>query len=303
MTDENAYNSEHMAVFDLITGYLTFKNRKTGKSEFKEARLDLVTNKIILKTSETHTDTDTDLDHIQIIRVVYRKIDSSSGYVVVKVIDLKDLLFDRKTQQIWVFEVRHESTGNAIYTTTQVNAQTGFIITSYGFLNVKTSNIDIISSVESKITRFHWNSMQIMTDTGEIDTEFDVPIYVINEIDVVSGEVYEIFVKVDRYTDRMIFIKIRFLMQKDENGLPSEMNYESVTIDPITRRVQMKMVVKTTFIYRSYQGQGFDINFLGDEELKVGRFSLLLPFIDQLNENVFDIYRTKLNKSQNVVDN
>ena len=273
VTDENAYNSTHMAVFDLITGTVTFKNQKTGEHVIKEARLDLVTKKIILKTNET----DNDLDHIKTIRVVHRKIDSYTGHVIVEVIDLKDILFDQTTQQMWVHEGRHASTGNTIYTSTQADYETGVITTFYGFRNVTTNNIDIASSVESKNTRLHTSSLQMLTNTGEVDSDSDLPIYVINDIDVISGEVYEKFAKLDRITGKLIFIKIRFLMRKDKRGLPVEWNYDSVNIDPVTRRVQRKMVVKTTIIYYSYPDEDYVINYNVHEEHKVGH--RLFPYI------------------------
>lgn len=236
---------------DLINSTVEFKNQKTGKLEVKDLYVDPITGQVIMKgLNEINPKTgkpDKDFGRIISIRIVNKRIDPRTGSTIVSSVEPKDIIVDPKTNQIWVPEGKDAVSGNTIYTTSQLDPKTGFIITLYGYLNPKTNNIDKITTIESNLTKVDPISGQVFTATGETDSSGQ-PLYATSQIDNESGEIYTKVGKIDPKTGKLILIKIILLTRKDAQGRPQEVSPESCDIDPVTGRVQ-NIFNKTVYVY------------------------------------------------------
>lgn len=236
--------------FDLLNGTVEVKNPKTDKLEKKEAKVDPITGQIILK-NEINPKTgkpERDFGRIVSLRIVNKRIDPRTGNTIASSIEPKDIIVDPRTNQLWVPEGVDPVTKNTIYTSTQVDPKTGFIITLYGYLNPKTNNIDKITTIESNITKVDPISGQVFTLVpGETDATGQ-PLYATSQIDSESGEIYTKVGKIDPKTGKLILIKIILLTRKDAQGRPQVVDPESCDIDPVTGRIQ-NIFNKTVYVY------------------------------------------------------
>lgn len=235
--------------FDLVNSTVEFKNPKTGKLESKEAKIDPISGQIILK-NEVNPKTgkpEKDFGRIISLRIVHKKIDPRTGSTIASSIEPKDIIVDPKTNQLWVPEGTDQVTGNTVYTSSQVDPKTGYIITLYGYLNPKTNNIDKITTLESNLTKVDPISGQVFTATGESDPSGQ-PLYAASQIDSESGEIYTKVGKIDPKTGKLILIKIILITRKDPHGRPQEVDPESCDIDPVTGRIQ-NIFNKTVYVY------------------------------------------------------
>lgn len=251
MNKEDFKIGTNYGTFDLLNSTVEFKNPKTGKMETKEAKIDPFSGQIVLR-NEINPKTgrpEKDFSRIISLRLVNKKIDPRTGSTILSSVEPKDIIVDPKTNQLWVPEGTDAVTGNTIYTTSQVDPKTGYIITLYGYLNQKTNNIDKITTIESNLTKVDPISGQVFTAyNGEIDSASGQPLYATSQIDSESGEIYTKVGKIDPKTGKLILIKIILLTRKDAQGRPQEVDPESCDIDPVTGRVQ-NIFNKTVYVY------------------------------------------------------
>lgn len=251
MNKEDFKIGTNYGTFDLLNSTVEFKNPKTGKLETKEAKIDPFSGQIVLR-NEINPKTgkpEKDFSRIISLRLVNKKIDPRTGSTILSSVEPKDIIVDPKTNQLWVPEGTDAVTGNTIYTSSQVDPKTGYIITLYGYLNPKTNNIDKITTIESNLTKVDPISGQVFTAyNGEIDSASGQPLYATSQIDSESGEIYTKVGKIDAKTGKLILIKIILLTRKDAQGRPQEVDPESCDIDPVTGRVQ-NIFNKTVYVY------------------------------------------------------
>lgn len=252
LNKENLKIDTNYGTFDLINGTVEVKNPKTGKIETtKEAKVDPFTGQIILQKNEINPKTgkpDKDFGRIVSLRIVNKKVDPRTGNTIASSIQPKDIIVDPKTNQIWVPEGKDAVSGATIYTSSQVDPKTGFIITLYGYLNPKSNNIDKVTSIESNLTKVDPISGQVFTATGDIDAATNQPLYATSQIDNESGEIYTKLGRIDPKTGKLILVKIILITRKDAQGRPQEVDPDSCDIDPVTGRVQ-NIFNKTVYVY------------------------------------------------------
>lgn len=236
--------------FDLKSNTVTFKNPKTGKTETKEVKIDPITGQLILK-NEINPKTgkqEKDFGRIVSLRIVHKKIDPRTGNVVASHTETTDIIVDPKTNQLWVPEGKDPTTGNTLYTSSQVDPNTGYIITLYGYLNPKTNEIEKQTAVESNITKIDAITGQVFTATGRVDDVTGEPLYAASQIDPESGEVYTKLGRIDPKTGKLILIKIILLTKKDHRGQSQEVDPSTCDIDPVTGRIR-NIFNKTVYVY------------------------------------------------------
>ncbi|XP_062533904.1 protein 4.1 homolog isoform X1 [Armigeres subalbatus] len=236
--------------FDLVKQTLTFVDPKTGKTETKEVKIDPVTGQVLLK-NQVNPKTgkpDKDFGRIVSIRIVHHRIDPATGKHISTVED-KDIRVDPKTNQVWIPEGKDQRTGETIYTSSQVDPKTGYVITIYGYLNPKTNEIEKQTKLDPNLTKVDPTTGQIYAATGEVDTATGEPLFAATQINEENGEIYTKVGKVDPKTGRLVIIKILILTKKDERGKPEEVDINGVDLDPVTGRIN-NIATKTVYVYK-----------------------------------------------------
>lgn len=236
--------------FDLRTNTVTVKNPKTGKMETKDVKIHPVTGQVIV-TNEINPKSgkpEKDFGRIVSLRVVNKRIDPRTGNVIASSTDAADIIVDPRTNQLWVPDGRDPITGNTIYTSSQVDPKTGYIITLYGYLNPKSNEIERQTSVESNITKIDPITGQVFSAMGQVDDVTGEPLYAASQIDPESGEVYTKVGRIDPKTGKLVLIKIILVTKKDMRGQAQEVDPSTCDIDPVTGRIR-NIFSKTVHVY------------------------------------------------------
>lgn len=239
-----------LGVFDLKNGTVSVKNPKTGKTETKEFKVDPVTGQLLLK-NEINPKTgkpDKDLARIVSLRIVNRQLDPATGQEAIGHSDAGDVIVDPKTNQLWVPHGTDPVNGNTIYTSSQIDPKTGYIITIYGYLNPKTRDIDRQTSVESSTTKIDPISGQVFSATGELDSATGEPLFAASQVDPDSGEVYTKVGRIDPKTGKLVLIKIVLITKRDHLGRPQEVDPATCDVDQVTGRIR-NIFNKTVYVY------------------------------------------------------
>ncbi|XP_038114305.1 protein 4.1 homolog isoform X2 [Culex quinquefasciatus] len=236
--------------FDLVKSTLTSVDPKTGKTETKEVKIDPVTGQVVLKNQVNPKTGKLDKDYGRIvsIRIVHNRIDPASGKHVSSVED-KDIKVDPKTNQIWVPEGKDKSTGETIYSSSQVDPKTGYVITIYGYLNPKTNEIEKQTKLDPNLTKVDPTTGQIYAATGQVDEATGEPLFAASQVNAETGEIYTKIGKVDPKSGKLVIIKIFILTKKDERGKPEEVDVNGVDFDPITGKIN-NIATKTVYVYK-----------------------------------------------------
>lgn len=249
--DPNTYKiSTTYGEFDIPSSTVTYKHPKTQKLETKDVKVDQVTGQVILRNELNPKSGKLDKDYGRIVslRIVNRKVDPASGKVVEPASSTKDIIVEPSTNQIWVPDSKDPVTQETIYTSSQVDPKTGYIITLYGYLNPKTNEITRQTKVESNITKVDPVSGQIYTVTNEIDEATGQPLYASSQVDPESGELYTRVARVDPKTGKLVLIKIVLVTKKDERGVPQEIDASKCDIDVTTGHIH-NIFNKTVYVY------------------------------------------------------
>ncbi|XP_058465857.1 protein 4.1 homolog isoform X4 [Malaya genurostris] len=236
--------------FDLVKQTVTLIDPKSGKTETKEVKIDPVTGQVILKNQVNPKTGKTDKDYGRIIsiRIVHNRIDPSSGKHVSTVED-KDIKVDPKTNQIWIPDGKDPKTGEIIYTSSQIDPKSGYVITIYGYLNSKTNEIEKQTKLDPNLTKVDPTTGQVYSATGLVDETSGEPLFAASQINNENGEIYTKVGKIDSNTGRLVIIKILILTKKDERGKPEEVDLNAVDLDPATGKIN-NIATKTVYVYK-----------------------------------------------------
>lgn len=235
--------------FDLKSHLLTFPNPKTGKPETKEVKIDPIVGQLLLRNEVNPKSGKVDKDYAKMVslRIVQKRIDPKTGNIVTST-DPKEVIINAKTQQIWIPDGVDPINGATIYSSSQVDPKTGYIITLYGYLNPKTNEIERQSLAQSNITKIDPTTGQLLTATGNVDEATGEPLYAATQIDPESGEVYTKVGKIDPKTGKLILIRIVLITKKDQQGRPQIVDPKTCDIDPVTGRIN-NIFSKTVYVY------------------------------------------------------
>lgn len=236
--------------FDLIKNTVTFVDPKTGKTEVKDAKIDIPTGQVILKNQVNPKTNKVDKDFVRIIslRIVNNRVDPSSGKALPIDGANKDVRFDPKTNQIWVAGDKDKKTGEVIFTSSHVDKH-GYIITIYGYLNPKTNEIEKQVKMDPNLMKIDPVSNQIYTANGDYDESTGEPLFSVTEINRDNGEVYTKVGKVDPKTGRLVIVRVYMVNRRDERGRSTEVDLKSVELDPQSGRI-MNIVTNTIYVYK-----------------------------------------------------
>uniref|UniRef100_A0A182J9T9 Moesin/ezrin/radixin homolog 1 n=1 Tax=Anopheles atroparvus TaxID=41427 RepID=A0A182J9T9_ANOAO len=252
-TKEGKINTKY-GQLDLVKQTITCVDPKTGKTETKEIKVDPVTGQVMLKGGQVNPKTgkvDKDYGRIVSIRIVHSRIDPVTGkHVPAAPVDDKDIRVDAKTNQVWLPDGgKDPQTGEQIYTSSQVDPRTGFVITLYGYLNPKTNEIERQSKLDPNLTKIDPTSGQVYAATGQLDERTGQPLFAATQINEENGEIYTKVGRVDPKTGRLVIIRIFILTKKDERGRPEELDVSTVDLDPETGYIR-DVAPKTLYLYK-----------------------------------------------------
>lgn len=232
---------------DPVNGTLTHVDPKTGKTEVKQGIIDPSTGQILFKGNAVNPKTgkqDPSFGRIISVTITDPEV-NTVGKVIER--DPKNFKIDPKTGQIWVYDHQDPTSGQAVYSSGQIDPITGYIITVYGYLDPKSGQVSKVSKVDPTNTKVDPETNQIFTKTAEVD-ETGTPLYSVSQIDPASGQIYTKYGKVDPKTGKLVIVRIYIITQSDPTGKVKEIDPRDCQIDEKTGKI-INVTTQTVYMY------------------------------------------------------
>ncbi|XP_055837793.1 protein 4.1 homolog isoform X2 [Episyrphus balteatus] len=236
---------------NLVRHTITYIDTKTGKPLTKDVKIDATTGQIVLKNQVNPKTNKLDKDYARILslRIVQHRIDPKTQQPINDERDEKDIIIDPKTNQIWVpTGIKDPNTNELQYTSSNIDPVNGYVITIYGYLDLKANEIKQQTKLDPNLIKIEPSTGKIFTATGEVDYQTGEPLYAASQVDPASGETYTKVGRFDPKTGKIIIVKIFLISKTDGNGRPEEFDPQSVEIDPKTGRI-LKFSNRTVYVY------------------------------------------------------